>query len=386
MDLKNRYYSLDVFRGMTVVFMILVNNPGSWSHIYAPLEHSVWNGCTPTDLVFPFFLFAVGNALAFVMPGFRKNGDKVFLRKVFKRFVLIFLIGLLLNWFPFAEWNENSLVFKGWDTVRILGVLQRIAIAYLFASLIIYYFKNKGAAIASAVILIAYAFICYYYNASEQVFTFGVPIDAFILGESHMYHGEIVDGKQVAFDPEGLVSSITPIVQVIFGYFVGYYIHWKGKNLTMLKNLLIYGICLVGIGYVLDLFMPINKKVWTSSYVIFTTGYATLFIGVLIWLIEFKNWRGAWSKFFDVFGKNPLFIYVMSGILPLTLSLVRIPNGLDKQNNTLYINPLSWFYEYVCRAIFENEKNASLFYALFFIFVMWIIAYFLHKKKIYIKV
>src|SRR6185312_10637735 len=160
--MKDRFYSLDVFRGATVCLMIMVNNPGSWEHIYAPLDHSPWHGVTPTDLVFPFFLFAVGNALAFVMPRLQVAGPSVFWKKIIKLTIIIFLIGLFLNWMPFVKWDNNHLVFKAWhyiDTngndagIRILGVLQRIALSYFFASVIIYFFKIRGAFFIACVIL-----------------------------------------------------------------------------------------------------------------------------------------------------------------------------------------------------------------------------------------
>ncbi|HEY8659296.1 MAG TPA: heparan-alpha-glucosaminide N-acetyltransferase domain-containing protein, partial [Hanamia sp.] len=165
--MKQRFYSLDVFRGATVCLMIMVNNPGSWEHIYAPLDHSPWHGVTPTDLVFPFFLFAVGNALAFVMPRLEVAGPSIFWKKIIKRTFLIFFIGLMLNWLPFVKWGNDSLVFKPWsfinasgepDGVRIMGVLQRIALAYFFASVIIYYFKIRGAFFAACIILLGYWF------------------------------------------------------------------------------------------------------------------------------------------------------------------------------------------------------------------------------------
>ena len=137
--MKERYYSLDVFRGATVALMILVNNPGSWSHIYPPFEHAAWHGCTPTDLVFPFFLFAVGNAMAFVLPRLREKGTAAFMRKLFTRSLLIFAIGLFLNWSPFIKWDNDHLIFKPWANIRIFGVLQRIALCYFFASFIFVY-------------------------------------------------------------------------------------------------------------------------------------------------------------------------------------------------------------------------------------------------------
>ncbi|HEX8461592.1 MAG TPA: heparan-alpha-glucosaminide N-acetyltransferase domain-containing protein, partial [Segetibacter sp.] len=159
--MNQRYYSLDIFRGATVALMILVNNPGSWANIFLPFKHATWNGCTPTDLVFPFFLFAVGNALAFVMPRFILNGNRFFLKKVLTRTILIFLIGLFLNWAPFVQWKEQELIFKVWENIRIFGVLQRIALCYLFASVIIHFFKNRGALIVSAILLAGYWLLCY---------------------------------------------------------------------------------------------------------------------------------------------------------------------------------------------------------------------------------
>src|ERR1700712_1017804 len=163
--MNQRFYSLDVFRGAVVALMILVNNPGSWSNIYSPLEHASWHGCTPTDLVFPFFLFAVGNALAFVLPKLEAAGENYFWKKIVKRTLLIFFIGLTLNWFPFIKWQDDHIVLKPWQFidadqnpagVRILGVLQRIALAYFFASVIIHFFKIRGAFVAACVILLGY--------------------------------------------------------------------------------------------------------------------------------------------------------------------------------------------------------------------------------------
>src|SRR4249920_2720813 len=171
--MNQRFYSLDVFRGATVCLMILVNNPGTWAHIYTPLEHAPWHGLTPTDLVFPFFLFAVGNAMAFVMPRLEAAGDRAFLKKLFSRTLLIFGIGFFLNWFPFVRWQDGHLAFRHWVNpqnpetgVRILGVLQRIALCYFFASLIIYYLKIRGAFVMSFVLLMAYWVLC---------FSFGEP-------------------------------------------------------------------------------------------------------------------------------------------------------------------------------------------------------------------
>jgi len=383
--MNQRYYSLDVFRGATVALMILVNNPGSWAHIFPPLEHAVWHGCTPTDLVFPFFLFAVGNAMAFVMPKFEKEGNAYTLKKIFKRFVLIFLIGLFLNWSPFIKWSDTNLVFKTWENIRIMGVLQRIAFCYLFASLIIYFFKTRGAFVFATVLLLVYWFVCMWLGNVADPYSlsgfFGTEIDLSILGKTHVYKGE-----GVAFDPEGLASTPAAIVQVIFGFFVGQYIQQKGKNFEMLSHLLVAGIVLVLTGYCWDMVFPINKKIWTSSYTIYTSGLAIITIAILIYAIEFKEKAGVWSKFFDVFGKNPLFIFVLSGFLPRVLALLRWVDHIDADGKNVYTSILPWFYNHICKNIATDLRVGSLVYALCMISFYWLIVYVLDKKKIYIKV
>ena len=384
--MKERFHSLDVFRGATVALMILVNNPGSWSHIYPPLDHASWHGCTPTDLVFPFFLFAVGNALAFVLPKLDAAGELAFWKKIIIRTLLIFGIGLFLNWFPFIKYDDaGNLVGKPFENLRIFGVLQRIALSYFFASVIIHFFKLRGSFVMSTFILLGYWFLCVAANPSDPFSIngwFGTDVDKSIIGKTHMYHGE-----GVAFDPEGLMNTFAAIVQVILGYCVGNYIITKGKNAEMLNGLFVAGCVLIFAGFCWDMVFPINKKIWTSSYTVYTTGLALLIISVMIYLIEFKGRKGIWTRFFDVFGKNALFIFVMSGLLPRAMGLIRIrgtiaPNG--KQN---FLSPLGWFYENLCKPIFPSDPRiGSLIYALCFIGMMWFFAWVLDKKNIYIKV
>jgi len=394
--MNQRYYSLDVFRGATVALMILVNNPGSWSYIYPPLDHAVWHGCTPTDLVFPFFLFAVGNAMSFVMPKFEKEGTSFFLKKVIKRTLLIFLIGLFLNWSPFFMYSNNQLVAKGWtwlgsngtvQGIRMMGVLQRIALCYCFASLIVYFFKTKGSFFISCVLLLVYWMLCLLLGNPADPFSlsgyFGTGIDLKVLGVPHVYKGE-----GVPFDPEGLMGTISATAQVIFGFLVGQYIQQKGKSFEMLANLLIAGTVLVFAGYCWDMVFPVNKKIWTSSYTVYTSGLAIITLSVFIYLLEFRQAKGAWSKFFDVFGKNPLFIFVLSGFLPRLLGLIRINDHLDpKTGKPVYLSPFAWFYEHVCKNIVTADlRVGSLLYALIMIAFYWLIVYILDKKKVYIKV
>jgi predicted acyltransferase len=389
--LKQRFYSLDVFRGATVCLMILVNNPGTWTHIYPPLKHAAWHGLTPTDLVFPFFLFAVGNAMAFVMPRLEAAGNAVFWKKVIKRTALIFLIGLFLNWWPFMKWEESSLIFRQWvdannpeNGVRILGVLQRIALCYFFASVIIYYLKPRKAFYTGLVFLLVYWILCLTGNPADPFSLsgwFGTNIDKSILGVPHMYKGE-----GIAFDPEGLMSTIPSIVQVIFGYMVGDYIQKKGKNFEMVSGLFVAGVAMLVIGFCWNMVFPINKKIWTSSFTIFTSGLAILTIATLIYMIEFRNIKGGLTKFFDVFGKNALFVYALSAFLPRGLSLIRIENGLNEKGEMTWYNPWNWLYQKVLVNIPGDPRIGSLLYALCIITFMWAICWWMDKKKIYVKV
>lgn len=411
--LKQRYYSLDVFRGATVALMILVNNPGSWSYIYSPLEHAPWHGVTPTDLVFPFFLFAVGNAMAFVLPRLEAAGDAAFWKKIIKRTLLIFGIGLFLTWWPFVQWNNNHLVAKGWTWIgedglvhgiRVMGVLARIALCYFFASIIIYYLKPSGAFLAGLILLLLYWLLCIAGNPSDPYSLtgwFGTKVDLAVFGEPHIYHGESLNGKPYAFDPEGLMSTIPAIVQVIFGFLVGDYIRKRGSHISEMTDkpavkgyeiyqtltvLFIAAVALLFTGYAWGLTFPINKKIWTSSYVAYTTGLAILVLATLIYAIEVRMVRGWWTRFFDVFGKNALFIFAFSSFLPKILWLIRWPDHVDAQGKTVYLDPWHWWYAKVCANIPGAPQNGSLAFAISVILFFWAICYVLDKKKIYIKV
>jgi len=397
--LNQRFYSLDVFRGATVCLMILVNNPGSWEHIYAPLDHAEWHGLTPTDLVFPFFLFAVGNALSFVMPRLQAGGDAIFWKKIFIRSLLIFGIGLFLTWWPFVKWADGSLVFKPWSYidakgnpqgVRILGVLARIALCYFFASIIIYYMKPRGAFFAGLILLLLYWTLCFLLGEKGDPYSmtgwFGNNVDQAILHEPHIYHGEKVNGLPYAFDPEGIMSTMPAIVQVIFGFLVGDYIQKKGKNFEMLTGLFVAGVAMILTGFCWDMVFPINKKIWTSSYTVYTSGLAIITIATMIYFIEFKNATGWLSKFFDVFGKNALFVFALSSFLPKILWLIRIPDGVNKAGKQIYTDPWHGFYKYVCAKIPGDPRIGSLAFAICVIAFMWFICWWMDKKKIYVKV
>jgi predicted acyltransferase len=395
--------------------MILVNNPGSWSHIYGPLEHAEWHGLTPTDLVFPFFLFAVGNALAFVMPRFEEKGDAYFWKKIIRRSLLIYAIGLFLNWWPFVRWQNDHLTGIGWTWInsegriggiRLLGVLQRIAICYFFGSVIAYYLKIRGAFLAGMILLLIYWLLTYTLGDPTDPYSkmgyFGNRIDEAIITPPHMYTGETyeVNGIVRLFDPEGLMSTLPAIVNVLFGFLIGDYIRKRGKHIQQMQDNAVKGfeiyqtltilfITAVGFmiaGYMWDLSFPVNKRIWPSSYVVLTTGMATAILATLVYAIEVKGSRNWITRFFDVFGKNALFVFALSAFLPRGLRLIRIPNGVDATGQPLYISPWNFIYERGYKFIPGDPRIGSLCFALTVILFMWAVCYWLDKKKIYIKV
>lgn len=372
--LSNRYLALDVLRGMTIAFMIIVNTPGSWSNLYGPLAHADWDGFTPTDLVFPTFLFVVGNAMSFAMKKLNDMPSSQFFKKVGKRTLLIFVIGWLLNAFPFFDYNESGAIeFITLSEVRFFGVLQRIALAYFFAALILYWGGPKIAWIFSGIALLSYWLILYFFGDASAPYSLegnaALKLDLLLIGSDRMYMGE-----GIPFDPEGILSTLTSIVNVLAGYIAGKFIQSKGNLPSTVRALLISGVILIAGAYVWDLGFPINKKIWTSSYVLLTVGWDLIILGALIYLIEVKN-QQSWTYFFQVFGRNPLILYVLSGIVISIFYM--IPVGESTFKGFLYDNfYTSWL----------GPKNASFLFAISYMLLIWLIGLWMDKKKVYIKV
>ncbi|HEY8937961.1 MAG TPA: heparan-alpha-glucosaminide N-acetyltransferase domain-containing protein, partial [Cyclobacteriaceae bacterium] len=320
---NQRYLALDVFRGMTICFMIIVNSAGDWSHVYGPLLHASWHGFTPTDLVFPSFLFAVGNAMAFVMHKYEVKGSSVFWTKTLKRTIIIFLIGYLMYWFPFfREVQGGGYEFKPISSTRVLGVLQRIALCYLIASVIIHYGSKRIAVIFSVLALVGYWIIMKVYGDPNDPFSLAgnaaLRLDLFVLGDKHLYHGE-----GVPFDPEGILSTLPAIVNVIVGYLAGDFIRKHGNSYEVVSKLLITGAITIVVALTWNMAFPINKKLWTSSFVLLTVGIDLILLPSLIYFVEIQKYKN-WTSFFTVFGKNPLFIYLLSELLLITLYLIPV--------------------------------------------------------------
>lgn len=371
---KQRFLALDVFRGMTICFMIIVNTPGSGQFSYAPLNHAVWHGFTPTDLVFPSFLFAVGNAMSFVMAKWENMHQSQVLWKIFKRTLIIFLLGYLLYWFPFIELDKTgSMVLSPISHTRILGVLQRIALAYGIASLMIYYLKPKVSLIICIVILIIYWPVMYYFGNPVDPLSLtgnaGLRLDKWLMGENHMYHGE-----GIAFDPEGWISTLPAVGNVVGGYVVGQFIQQKGKTYETITKLMLAGFGLLVIAYFWDLGFPINKKLWTSSFVLYTVGLDCIIISAVIYVIDFLNIT-RWTYFFQVFGKNPLFIYLLSEVGATVLYVLHAQPKLPVH---------TWLYQNIFSR--AGLYFGSLLFAVTFMLACWLVGYILDKRKIYVRV
>ncbi|HLL17399.1 MAG TPA: heparan-alpha-glucosaminide N-acetyltransferase domain-containing protein [Rubrivivax sp.] len=380
----NRLRSLDVFRGATVALMILVNNPGSWSHIYPPLAHAQWHGATPTDLVFPFFLFAVGNALALVLPRLREQPSGVFWRKVGVRTALIFGIGLLLNAAPFVQWDSGgSLVPRDWHSLRLMGVLQRIGLCFGAAAVIVWLGGRRGAFWAAVALLLGYWAACVAWGAPGDPYSldgwFGTAVDRALLGASHLYRGE-----GVPFDPEGLASTPPAIAQVLLGWWVGDMLRSTGApDRALVLRLLRLALPMLLLALAWHLVMPINKKIWTSSYVLLTTALAMMTLAGLVYLLEVRAHPSRCARPFEVFGRNALFVFVLSGLLPRFLSLWRWP---AEGGAAAWTSPLRWIYEHGFAGIGSDPRLGSLLFACTNLAFYGLLAWWLDHRRIYIRV
>ena len=370
-----RFLSLDVFRGLTIALMIVVNTPGTGAKIYGYFIHAHWFGFTLADLVFPSFLFAVGNSMSFSMLKMKQAPAADFWTKVIKRTIIIFLLGYLMYWFPFFKMGESGgLMLKPISETRIMGVLQRIALCYFFASVIFYYLSEKAALIISAIILLGYWAILYLFGEPgaqlEMATNAASKFDLSILGFGHIYKRD-----SIPFDPEGILSTLPAIVNVVLGYIAGVFIRKKGKSFEGIAKLLIIGFAMTSLALWWDLIFPMSKKLWTSPFVLYTVGLDLSIMAILIFFIEIKKVKSG-IAFFDVFGKNPLFIYLFSELFYVTLRLIPVGNGLDA-------------FEWVSEKIFQNifpGAFGSLVTAVAFMLICWLLGYILHKKRIYIKI
>jgi len=421
---KERLISLDVFRGFTILLMTIVNNPGSWAAIYPPFKHAPWHGCTPTDLVFPFFIFIMGTAIPFAMP--TKHFDILIFNKIIVRSLRIFCLGLFLSFFGrievfglegislllarlvitfavayallgnFSMKIKTYLVFgifgillflaysniPAYQSVRIPGVLQRIGIVYFFASLLYLKTPLKTQLLVAAAVLIGYWLLMAFVPVpgfGPANFEKGTNLAAWF--DNLMLNGHLWASSKT-WDPEGILSTLPAIATGILGMFVGQVLNTKISKTAILKKTIIIGSAMVIFGLIWSIIFPINKSLWTSSYVLYTAGIATLCLSLLYYIIDVINIK-KWTKLFLIWGVNPMIVFFFSGIIPRILSSIKMQNP---QIATEQISLRNLIYNFWIVPIFEDPLNASLFYAIAYAIFWSIILWIFYKNKLIFKV
>lgn len=373
-----RLLSLDFFRGATVAAMILVNNPGDWGNIYAPLEHAEWNGCTPTDLIFPFFLFIVGVSIAYAM-GSKKTDPathRTLILKAFKRALILFGLGLFLSLFP----KVFTAPVEAFQHVRIPGVLQRIAVVFFISTII--FLKNSEKNIFKiliALLAVYWALMTFVsvpgvgYANLEKETNLGAWIDRSILTEAHLWKAS------KTWDPEGILSTIPAIATGLFGILVGLYLKRKDLDAaTKIAWLFSTGCLAIALGLLWDLQFPINKALWTSSFVLYTGGMATIILSLCYWIIDIQQYS-RFTKPFVVYGVNAITVFFLSGLIPRILGMIKVNNADGKE-----ISLQSWLYSGFTAHF--SPINASLAWAVTFILFWLVILWAMYSRKIIIKV
>lgn len=373
MENNHRLLSLDVFRGLTIAAMILVNNPGSWSHVYAPLLHADWHGVTPTDWIFPFFIFIIGIAIAFAIGKRKETGfdQQVLVKKVIIRSLIIFGLGLFLSGFPTFPFHR----------MRIPGVLQRIALVYAVSAILFIYVRPRTLFWVGVGCLLGYWALMTLVPIPggiapnlEAETNLGAWLDRTLLG-GHLW------SQSKVWDPEGLLSSIPAIATSISGILTGLWLKTKDKtDFEKVAGLMVIGSILLALSWIWHLGFPINKKIWTSSYVLHTSGVAMLMLGSIYWLVDIKGYK-KWATPFVVYGTNALFVFVLSGLIAKTMWKIKVTAASGE-----LVSVQGWLWESIYMPAFSNIKNASLAYALtnvaFFLLLSWL----LYRKRIFIKV
>ena len=393
---RERLQSLDVFRGLTIAGMLLVNNPGTWSAIFPPLEHAEWNGWTPTDLIFPFFLFIVGITTHLSLSARRARGDddSAVVRQILRRGIIIYLLGFAMAMFPFYQWGTIASIPNAtpWDRilyriehVRILGVLPRIAIVYICAGLLTLKTTLKQQVIIIATLLFGYWFAmtlipvpgenqigALLLNTHDR--NLAAWLDRAILGTNHTWSGS------VTFDPEGPMSTIPAIATSMLGVIAGRWIVQKEKPLLeRISGMFALGAIGMMVGLMWNWAFPINKNLWTSSYVMFTAGMACVAIATIMWIVDYCNVKW-WTKPFVIYGVNPIVAFVGSGVLArliYTLWHVNYQGHSVAIQDAIYqILFLPWL----------PPRVASLAFAVSFVLLWYGILTVLYRRNIILKV
>jgi predicted acyltransferase len=420
--MTQRLASLDVFRGLTIILMIIVNNPGDWDNIYPPFLHAEWNGCTPTDLVFPFFLFIVGVSVTF-----STNPKNFSYQRIITRALRIILLGLFLNFYSkiqigtldginllliklfitaiitvllLGDYDKNVQFyaslglfvlmiilafggFKTYENVRVPGVLQRIGIVYLIISIIYVYTNSQIRIIIGSGILLLYWFLMNFIDVPngnppnlQPATNLGAWLDDLLL-TGHLW------AMSKVWDPEGILSTLPAIATGLAGIWTGEVLKRKMPNNKQIIYLLTAGTALLTGGLLWDATFPINKALWTSSYVLFTAGLAMLILGFLYFVID-VNKIDFWIKPFVIFGVNPMVVFFFSGIIPRVLGSIKIAQPQNLKNPTIGLQ--QWLYQNGILPFFSEPKNASIVAALIFVLIWFVILWIFYRRNLIFKV
>ena len=368
---STRLLSLDIFRGITVAAMILVNNPGDWGHIYWPFAHAEWHGCTPADLIFPFFLFIVGVAIVFALHKVKETKQENIYAKVIKRGAVLIALGLFLNLFPFFDFGH----------MRIPGILQRIGIVYIVCALLFLKTTRLFQFWVFWAILVAYYFLMNWvpvpdYGAANlgKDTNLGAWLDRLLLTTNHTWK------LSVTWDPEGILSTLPSIASGIFGLIMGYIVKGSAQsNIDVVLRMIYHGFMAVILGICFHFFFPINKSLWTSSYVLFTGGLATLFFAGIYWWVDVRK-KNTFLNEFVVFGTNAITVFFGSTIIAKLCNIKWI------EQNGLTLGIKDWLYQSFYAPFIQNPYLASFAGTFTFVLIWYFILKLMDKKGLVIKV
>jgi predicted acyltransferase len=364
-----RLLSLDVFRGLTVMGMTVVNNPGDWGHIYPPLEHAEWNGCTPTDLVFPFFLFIVGVSIAYALASAKRTDAPLgpIIARVARRAAILFGLGVLTSLYPHFDFGS----------VRIMGVLQRIALVY-FGCSCLYLVTGWRTQLALLVgVLISYAALMQLVPVPgfgpanlEPTTNLGAWVDRTILSEQHLW------AQSRTWDPEGLLGTLPALGTGLLGMLAGQWLRWPSATpLSKPAGLAVAGVVAAALGLVWNIWFPINKALWTSSYVLLAGGLALLVLATLYWVCDVRGYR-SWAKPAVAFGVNAIAVFFFSAILSRTFSLVQLPGPAGSP-----VGFKEWLYEWGIKPFFADPRNASVAGAVVCLLIWLVVLSYLQRRN-----
>ncbi len=386
-----RILALDVFRGMTIALMIIVNTPGNGDVAWAPLHHAPWHGFTPTDLVFPAFLFAIGVSAWFSLKKFGSRPTGAALAKIWRRTAILFLIGVFMWHVPgfFASLftlTPGAFLADLAARIRIMGVLQRLALCYGIGCTLALFTGRRALIAAGGALLLAYWWLAWSFGQPPDPYSLqgnaALRLDTWLFGADHLYHGERVDGVPFVFEPEGVLSTLPAVVTFIIGYFAGQFLDRTRDRRWALSELLPAACLLVAAGYAWDAWLgfPINKKLWTSSFTLYAGGWSLLALGLVLWAVDVHG-KARWFAFFNVFGRNPLLAYIASELLVIVLFTVTLA-APDGGRQPLF----EWLYRHTAMALAGDNAVGSILFAAGYTLFIWLFSWACYGRGIIIRV